>query len=521
MKLRNSIALVGMLSAVLVSTSACSASPTLPLPATERAISALPLETVAKDPPRVQDYKVDLKDLTGPTGHVVLDNDGKVSTPFLIPNTMIIQFKPDVPEDDINKYLAKRNLKVIESFPKLGAVKVTADLSEFFKPKITDNSGNDALLRGVEAAIADFKKDGIVRSATPDMVLQRQDLPSFENIVKPSEISSVVAVQGRPNIDWGMTNIEADRVWDMPGAHDGVLFGVMDVGFARHQDLIFIDLPDGVAAADHGNHVAGIACARGIGMRGVLPNCFVRARTGDVYFQSAQGGNVTQFFAVFSQILGTLQKFILDYDDLRAINVSMGYNWSSNFSINPDAPESSSWRALVENQGLLLVTVLELADKANKVIYSAAGNDSAAGAAPINARYASPFNWAAMKAREIKSVRNGVIVEAHDSANKRAVFSNVGGNISCPGVDIISTVAHDANGAASDVQYGKMSGTSMASPYCASAHMLFSLVRPGYRGSEIVDCLMTSTEHTDSGAPILRLTQALKACPPKAIVSTR
>ena len=81
-------------------------------------------------------------------------------------------------------------------------------------------------------------------------------------------------------------------------------------------------------------------------------------------------------------------------------------------------------------------SVLELAAKAGKVIFSAAGNDSSGLAVPMQARYASPFNWAALTAREHGIARNGVVVEAHDASNKRAPFSNVGGNVSCPGVDV-------------------------------------------------------------------------------------
>ena len=68
----------------------------------------------------------------------------------------------------------------------------------------------------------------------------------------------------------------------------------------------------------------------------MLPNCLVRARTGDIFFKSAEGGDVTKFIAVFSQILATLQKFILLHEDIHVINVSMGYNWRQNFGINPD-----------------------------------------------------------------------------------------------------------------------------------------------------------------------------------------
>src|SRR4029077_13813728 len=330
-----------------------------------------------------------------------------------------------------------------------------------------------------------------------------------------SDVGEIVSADGKIVADWGVANIEADRLWGLPGAQDGALFGVMDVGFARHEALTFLELPKSIETDDHGNHVAGIACgkpANGRGVHGVLPNCFVRAHAADVFFKSVEGGQVARFFVTFSQVLTTLNRFVDQYDDLKVINVSMGYNWKSNFGINPDLPDSSQWRSLVESQGTFLVAALELAEERGKVVFSAAGNDSFGLANPIKAKYASPFNWAAITARD-KGIRSGIIVEAHGPLNKRAAFSNAGGHMSCPGVDVLSAVAHDATGKISTSEYGKMSGTSMASPYCAAAHVLLGLVRPQYSGNEITDCLLASTEKSDTGAPIPQLTQALQKCP--------
>jgi subtilisin family serine protease len=185
-----------------------------------------------------------------------------------------------------------------------------------------------------------------------------------------------------------------------------------------------------------------------------------------------------------------------------------------NFGINPDDPQSEQYRKLVESQGEMMLAVLELANEKNKVIFSAAGNDSSQLTNPVDAKYASPFNWAAITARERGIARNGVIVEAHDKSGKRATFSNEHGDISCPGQDILSAIAFAGNsGSIKQNAYGKMSGTSMASPYCAAAHSLFSLVRPEYSGVEIVDCMTNTDLVSDSGAPRLKLTTALEKCP--------
>ena len=493
---------------------------TLPSLETQNAIQSLRTEGrgFSKETSKqFREFQVDPSKLPQTKDKVQLDAQGQARTPLIVPNTMVLLFEPTATKENLESFLKRRNLRILETFPKLGSVKVEADLSKYFAPELTDDNANQALLRGINRAIEDFKKDPIVRSATPDVVLRSQaEANELGNLMKASEISALVATDNKEAVDWGVNNIEADQLWSLPGAQDGVLFGVMDVGFSRHEDITFLELPGKVEVADHGNHVAAIGCGRhgnGVGIRGVLPNCFVRARAGDVFFKSVEGGQVLGVLVVFSQILSTLERFIDQYDDIKTFNVSMGYNWRRNFAINPDLPESGQWRTLVESQGLILVPALELADKAGKVIFSAAGNDSSGLATPVGARFASPFNWAALTAREKGIARNGIVIEAHDPAGKRAAFSNVGGHMSCPGVDVLSAVAFDSDGKGSPSRYGKMSGTSMASPYCASAHLLFGLVRPGYSGSEIVDCMLASSAKSDTGAPIPKLTQALAKCP--------
>lgn len=498
---------------------------TLPSQETQRAIEDLPATekdwNSGKDI-EIRHFKISPEEIPPLSREkVTLDNNGQANIPFTVPNTMILQFEPEASYEQIENFLKTRNLVVIKKFPRIGAIQIEADLTPYFQSNIGDNNANQSLLRGLTTAIEDFQKDPLIRSATPDLFLRDQvqqfvgDI-SITNLMVPSDIVVATGINSNENTDWGIADIEADQLWDMPGAADGVLFGVMDVGFAKHEDLTFIEFPSDIEPADHGNHVAAIGCGRhgnGRGIRGVLPNCFVRARSGDVFFTSAEGGQVLSFLVLFSQILATLERFVDTHDDVHTFNVSLGYNWRSNFGINPDLPESKDWRTLVESQGTILVSLLDLANKSGKVIFSAAGNDSSGLATPIDAKFASPFNWAAITARENGIAQNGIIVEAHGADGQRAPFSNKGGHISCPGVDVLSAVAFDPQRNVSRAAYGRMSGTSMASPYCAAAHQLFLLVRPGYSGIEAVSCLLNSSDKSSSGTPMLRLTQALSACP--------
>jgi hypothetical protein len=82
-----------------------------------------------------------------------------------------------------------------------------------------------------------------------------------------------------------------------------------------------------------------------------------------------------------------------------------------------------------------------------------------------------------------------------------------------PWVDIVSTVAFDEQHKPSVASYGEMSGTSMAWPYCAAGLVLFRLVRPNYSGEAALNCLLKSNAKSTSNVPMLRLKDALDACP--------
>jgi hypothetical protein len=69
---------------------------------------------------------------------------------------MVLQFVPNASKETIDSLLTRRDLKVIDTFPKLGAVKVEVNLNRYFTTDVSDNSANDTLLRGVNKAIEDF-----------------------------------------------------------------------------------------------------------------------------------------------------------------------------------------------------------------------------------------------------------------------------------------------------------------------------------------------------------------------------
>lgn len=436
--------------------------------------------------------------------------NNKTAVPLTVADTLLLKLDPSADEAQIAGLLEKYDFTFIEAFEALGMIKVSADLSGFFKLEITDNDNNQMLMRGIMDIIKRYQQDPLILSVSPDSLLSDKNIT---NLLSPTDI--VVNTDGQfiENPDWGLADIQADQLWPLDGANDGVLFGVLDVGFNRHEDLVFIDIPSGQGSDNHGNHVAGIACGKHntVGIRGVLPNCFVRPRSADHVPIVSEGGNISLFVSEFSQVLSTLNRFITDFDDVSAYNISLGYNWVSNFGINSDSDAAASFRAMVQMQGEMLVSVYEILSQRGVLVFSAAGNDSTGLATPIDAKFASPFNYAAIVARE-RGINNGVIVEAHDKDGNRAPFSNVGGHISCPGVDIVSTIASaDGTDASTSRTYASMSGTSMASPYCASAAVLLKLVTDA-PPEQIVECMVATGVPASSGTPMLKLAAAHAAC---------
>ncbi|MBG6146628.1 subtilisin family serine protease [Labrenzia sp. EL_142] len=319
------------------------------------------------------------------------------------------------------------------------------------------------------------------------------------------------ATVSQNSFDWGLENIGVATTWDQPLAQQGVSVGVLDIGFNFHQDLPLWGLANSAPVKDHGNHVAGILCAKhnGRGVNGVLPTCLVVPRT-PIYsgLASYEGVRANTMVAV----LNAFEEIIENRDDIKAINVSLGYNWRKKvgrIELNDDEKQH------IADTASQLLGLYKLAKERDIFIVTAAGNDSFQLDQKMNAVWSSPMNFASRVFCTDLDLCNGVIVEAHDAMEKHADFSNIGGDLSCPGVDILSTVAHDIHERASSTDYAFMSGTSMASPYCAGGLVLTSLVRPNYSAPEIITCAKEAARSVEGAfsAPAFDMLATLEHCP--------
>lgn len=256
-----------------------------------------------------------------------------------------------------------------------------------------------------------YKREGAVDFAEPDYAVEAVSIPNDPYFGQ----------------QWGLARISAPQAWDVTSGA-AVRIAVLDSGVdLNHEDLTgkvvvsknftrsrtFDDL------YGHGTHVAGIAAAITDNGRGVAG--------------TAYGSTVMNV-----KVLG---------DNGRGYSswVASGIIWAADtgakvisMSLGSAAPSSTLENAVnyAWNKGVLLV--------------AAAGNSN--GTTPLYPAY----------------YQNCIAVAATDRNDAKAGFSSYGSwvDVAAPGVDIFSTVPNHKN-SLKMLNYGSLSGTSMAAPHVA------------------------------------------------------
>jgi subtilisin family serine protease len=421
-------------------------------------------------------------------------------------NELVILLKPDLTGPEISAALEQNKLRIIQTMPEIGAVVV--DASQRLGP-----SALPAAAAGVEAATdtpinllaRTLREDGRFVAVTPNSAISTFNLKSAF-WAKPVAASPAAANE---QSDWGMADTKLDAVWSKMTVP--VRIGVIDVGFADHEDLDATKgLPGTLAKANHGNHVAGILCAKhnGIGVKGGLRNCTLVESSGWFVLNgpsAPEGFDADPFVTLFSEYVGTTLRFISANPGVRVINLSLGYNWMSNFNIDPRGPAYAAYRNDVKQQGAIFAAVLAHAKSQNVALVMAAGNDSTSLNPPLEAEWASPFNQGSKLVEQQDGWTNGLIVEAYDKTHQRASFSNVKGHVTCPGVDVLSSLASGSSA------YGLMSGTSMAAPYCAAGLAAGIMLRPDLSLRQVIECVRKSPNSV-GGVPRMDVDFVVNTC---------
>lgn len=244
-------------------------------------------------------------------------------------------------------------------------------------------------------------------------------------------------------IDWGITRIGADKIWDK-STGSGIKVAVIDTGV----DLLHTDLSANISTGfdfvnndnspmddnGHGTHVAGIIASvqNGLGVIGAAN----KANIMPIKVLNNQG------YGYISDVAKGI--YYATDNGARVINLSLGSSTDS----------------------LTLKAAVDYAVKKGVFVAAAAGNDSG-----------KPCSYPA-------AYPSVVCVVATDSYNKLASFSNIGGELSAPGVYNYSTYIGNL--------YKYMSGTSMATPHvAASAAVVMSFCKE-CTTSKVKDILHTT-----------------------------
>jgi hypothetical protein len=365
--------------------------------------------------------------------------------------------------------------------------------------------------------IKDLRRESFVDAAYVDFLVTPKSVPRRSDAKAKAGAASFAWHWRTGESDdgnWGLKLLRMPPVWTVlhrvrkiDPARQRTRMAFLDVGFGSHGHLAYNEVLGGMPAnpsvADcghsHGTHVAGIAGAlhgKGRGIDGMIPDSRIDAIPvgSDLWVEGANIGianPIIQRSVLFSGAIDTLTDFIelnpLKPGERRVINVSLGYNWASlnfDFGENPEADENVKAHILSTAK-----TVQRLALKLRDavLIVAAAGNDSEGADPPDQAQWATPFGFAADPASPtFPKSPNILIVEAVRRDGARASFSNVGGSVSAPGVDIMSTLS-----GVSDA-YGVCSGTSQATPHVtAIAAILFEL-DPSKTPAQVAEIIRSS-----------------------------
>ncbi|MET0789460.1 MAG: S8 family serine peptidase [Cellulomonas sp.] len=297
--------------------------------------------------------------------------------------------------------------------------------------------------------------------------------------VEPDVIDRAQVVPNDPRYpqQWAPPAVNAEATWDLVTGTASVLIGVIDSGISMsggvldHDDLndtsritLGTDFVDGGTPMDlhgHGTHVVGIAAAAGNNAAGVAGmnwgSPVYVCRTLDA------GGNGSG--ADFADAVEEITDHAVALGIKAVINYSGG---GADAQVKRDACQYAS------DHGMLVV--------------AAAGNDNA-----------GPVIFPAAYSTTIAGV---IAVGSTDQGDTVSSFSNVGPEVTvvAPGRNILSTLPTYATGGGFGLNYGQLSGTSMATPLVTGLAALMWSRHPGHSNVKVKQCLEDTAVKLGAGS---------------------
>jgi len=471
--------------------------------------------------------------------------------PVAKPNSYVIQLSPTATDREIEALLKKYSLKITKMIAPLGVITVEVDESAAAQPPapapappapsaeaVPEDTDSKTQLQSVlePPLIQNLRKEKCVEGAFVNSTMQAKHLPRTKGaaITVGDEVVSW-RWQAGDDLDgnWGLKAIRLPPVWTIVDryrkAHPDAVrpkIGIIDGGFASNPMVPFASMQNvnplvyhtASCGTHHGMHVAGIIGANPgdrPGINGIVPGARMDAIAVDDKIVGDSGSvGVDEGWQVHALLFDDVLAKTLDYvyanlmtpDGLKVINISLGYNFVASDLLGDEDPEEVPGLALHVMHQANLIRLMASRVQEHVLFVVAAGNDSEGRTTPIAAKWASPFAWAGTQPSATgESPPNILVVEAVDRDGTRADFSNAGGHLAAPGVDIMSTLAADK------LPFAVCSGTSQAAPHVAAlAAILFELA-PEKTPAEVAAALKKSATPAPNGEQRAGMIDALEA----------
>jgi hypothetical protein len=413
----------------------------------------------------------------------------------------VVMLETNVTVSQLNALLARHGASIVASSP---------------RDALLPNAVFMARLPATNAA--DLFNRTIALEAEPEVVVSAPDV-----LLGPAEVTLAGGLASGWSWDvasspaggnWGLERGRVPQMWNLNSALETRGFEyvetlIFDVDFPAHEDVQFTAMlgPVPLGEYDHGIHVAGIAGAQfnnGKGIDGVNPFISMAAYTLETIDGDDEQVNLGLTLNGFDRDrTGAGYRMIEDLRTIlgadlppRIINMSLAFNWSSRTNrVRPyvnspmTAEDLLSIGAISQRYGKLMATVAGAAP--DVLIVCAAGNDYKL----FPASDASPMANAAM----VHGAPNIVVVEAHDINGALASFSNDGGHVAAPGVNILSAVV--TNG----ILYGTKNGTSMATPFVTGIAGYLLAVDPSLNPATLKSLLQMNGDNVDAFTSLMGL----------------
>lgn len=328
---------------------------------------------------------------------------GKTGASECAPDRVLVKFKAGADEVVKKNIHAKHCGRVVDEIAALGVQVVEVPAGK------------------VKEKVRAYKQENAIEYAEPDFVAEAVGLPNDPYFGKQWGLNNTGQTGGTPDAD-----IDAPEAWDITTGDAGIKIAVLDTGVDQnHEDLAgkivanknFTRSRTVDDLYGHGTHVAGIAAAmtnNGRGVAGGGYNCTIM--NGKVLGDTGSG----YYSWIANGIIWAAE------NGAKVINMSLG------------GTEPSS----------TLEAAVNYAWTKGAVLAAAAGNSNTND--PLY-----PACYA-----------NCIAVAATDQNDAKAGFSSYGEwvDVAAPGVDIFSTLPNHRN-RIGILNYGSLSGTSMATPY--------------------------------------------------------